>query len=186
MSVSSSFDRTRIDPIRHFGLPLGRRRQELTEQCAQLEAELGALEVEMAEQAGRHARLRQTLEQLRRTLFPNFGHRRGRGPGPSGQEQLPPLDHRAIPLWGRRLRSICTALLRASGALPLPALHALLHRHGYEVAGAHPVKCLADALAYEVEQGRARRVRRGVYESSGTGAPGLGRRSDPVGFPLAG
>lgn len=186
MSVADSFDHRRIDPVRQFGLPLGRPRQELIDRCAQLEAQLAALEAEMAERAARHAQLRQRLEQHRRRLFPNFGHRRGRAPSPEGREKLPPLAHQAVPLWGRRLRAVCTALLRASGALPLSALHALLHRHGYEVAVPHPVKGLADALAYEVEQGRARRVRRGVYEWNSTGEPGVSRRREAVGFPLAG
>ena len=53
----------------------------------------------------------------------------------------------------------------ATAALALPELHGLVHRYGYLVGAARPVQALADAMAYEVERGRARRPERGVYEA---------------------
>jgi hypothetical protein len=77
---------------------------------------------------------------------------------------LPPVPEGAVFLRGRRLRALCLAILARLGPLPLPELHALLHRHGFAVAHDHPVKALADALGHEADGGRARRIARGVYE----------------------
>ncbi len=55
-------------------------------------------------------------------------------------------------------------LARARRPLSLPEIHRALHVGGYAIAGRTPVKTLADALGYEHDRGRARRVRRGVYE----------------------
>ena len=65
---------------------------------------------------------------------------------------------------------MCLALLRtAQGALSLRQLHVLLHRAGYAIAHRTPVKALADALGHEADVGRARRVARGCYASTGRG-----------------
>jgi hypothetical protein len=58
---------------------------------------------------------------------------------------------------------MCLAVLHRHGELALPELHTLLHLYGYEVYGAHPGKALADAMRYEVTEGRATRTRRGHY-----------------------
>jgi hypothetical protein len=58
---------------------------------------------------------------------------------------------------------VCLAILSALGPQALPDLHAMLHRAGFAVANDLPVKALADALGYEADGGRARRVSRGVY-----------------------
>ena len=54
-------------------------------------------------------------------------------------------------------------LIRAGRPLGLPEIHAALHLAGYRLTGARPVQQLADALGYEHDNGRARRVMRGVY-----------------------
>ena len=56
--------------------------------------------------------------------------------------------------------------------LKLRDLHSLIHAYGYGVHGSHPGKNLADAMGYEVEQGRADRIERGRYAA----------RSAPGGF----
>ncbi|MCC6436720.1 MAG: hypothetical protein IT196_16910 [Acidimicrobiales bacterium] len=67
------------------------------------------------------------------------------------------------------------------GAVSLAELHAVLHRLGYAVAGANTVKTLADALGYEHDAGRVRRVRRGVYEfPPGSPAPNRLWRGGPA------
>src|SRR5690606_37246559 len=50
--------------------------------------------------------------------------------------------------------------------LPLPAIHALLHGHGYMIDRADATKALADSLGYETRQGRAVRVSHGVYAAA--------------------
>ena len=47
--------------------------------------------------------------------------------------------------------------------MTLVEIHRELHLNGYAIASRHPVKRLADALAYETRKGRARRVDRGIY-----------------------
>ncbi|QXC60384.1 hypothetical protein KSP35_18950 [Aquihabitans sp. G128] len=54
-------------------------------------------------------------------------------------------------------------MLRQHGPLPLRSLHTWLHHYGYVIPHAHPVKALADAMGWEVEQGRVERVARGTY-----------------------
>jgi hypothetical protein len=47
--------------------------------------------------------------------------------------------------------------------MALPEIHRALHLTGFRIAGDHAVKQLADALGYEHDHARARRVVRGVY-----------------------
>ena len=77
---------------------------------------------------------------------------------------MPPVGPNATRLVGRPLRSACLALFRRYGQLRLDQLHTLIHLHGYLIASDHPVKALADAMAYELRKGRLRRPARGVYE----------------------
>jgi hypothetical protein len=88
----------------------------------------------------------------------------GRRPARPGEPPLPPTSDDPIHLRGRRLRATCLALLRRHGRCSLPELHTLLHLHGYALASRTPTKALADAMALEVRQGRARRPQRGHYE----------------------
>jgi hypothetical protein len=114
------------------------------------------------------ATIRSELARVRNALWPASngrawrGFRRPRvgGPAPVGRPALPARELR-----GRALRYAALAtLVRARRPLTLPEIHRALHVGGYAIAGATPVKTLADALAYEHHHGRARRVRRGTYE----------------------
>ncbi len=71
----------------------------------------------------------------------------------------------------RRLRSAIVTILRRSGTLRLPELHALLHHHGYRIQSEHPVKALSDACSYEVEKGRLTKRARGTYGPAGRHRP---------------
>jgi hypothetical protein len=51
----------------------------------------------------------------------------------------------------------------------------VLDQWGYEVGSGNPGKAVADALAYEVDRGWLRRVRRGWY-AEGTVSPGSRHR----------
>lgn len=151
-----------VDPLRQYIPLLGPARRALEAQCQQLRADLAALDEELTALIRRRRDLSSTLYDARtklvRTLrFP------ARRPAPDGSEQLPPIEAQPTPLTGRRLRSVCMALLRKLGPLPLTELHALLHQHGYAVDSRHPVKCLADTMGYEVDHARAIRVARGTY-----------------------
>ena len=63
---------------------------------------------------------------------------------------------------GSRASRSCAATARSRS----PDLHALLHRYGYLIGAARPVTALSDAMAYEVEHGRARRIDRGIYAAT--------------------
>ncbi len=185
-SSSGRHHAARIDPIRCRVPLLGHRRASVEADRSRLLAELDRLDDELAEIAARRAAVAARLAELRERLWPADLHRRGRRPGATGAPALPPLPPSPTWLYGRRLRSVCLALLRRAGRQTLGQLHALLHAHGYGVDSSHATKALSDALAYEVECGRARRVRRGEYECMGPrprtgrhGAPRL-READPT------
>ena len=173
----------RVDPMVGEGMPYGERRRAIVAHCAQLAEELDLVDRQLAELSRRRRDLALELAHQRNRLLPTL-RRRGRQPAADGSAQLPPVAARATPLWGRRLRSVCLALLRGAGTLALPELHALLHRHGYRIARREHVKVLADAMGYEVDQGRVRRVNRGVYECIGGPVPPLGRHGNPTLRPL--
>lgn len=126
--------------------------------------ELDDLDAELETLAARRRGLISRLERLRPRLWPNrSGHHRRR---PSiGIPPLPPPPPGARPLAGHELRATAVAVLHRHGACPLRELHGLLHRYGYVIDGERIVQRLSDALAYEVEQGRCERVRRGVYRA---------------------
>ena len=114
---------------------------------------------------GAHER-REILDQLtgrRDQLWPRIPWQRGRRPSATFHAPLPPAAATAAPLSGLTLRQTCLAILARHGSLPLVELHAWLHRYGYLVDGAHPVKALADALGHEHDAGRAERTSRGTY-----------------------
>jgi hypothetical protein len=142
----------------------GRRRAQVVARCDVLAAGIDELDRQVNDLLRQRRELTDELRGHRRRLFPSIGVR-GRQPGPDGSVQLPPVPHGAVFLYGRRLRALCVGLLSRLGPMPLVQLHALLHRLRYAVAGAAPVKALADALGYETDIGRVRRVRRGVYEA---------------------
>ena len=96
-------------------------------------------------------------------LWPAIPDGWARRPPRPDEAPLPPESADARPLFGRHLRRVCLSLLHQHGELALRDLHLLLILHGYTLTGSAPVKALSDALGYEREQGRAVRVRRGVY-----------------------
>ncbi|MEZ5231888.1 MAG: hypothetical protein AB7W59_26335 [Acidimicrobiia bacterium] len=168
-----------MDPSRsddaYDRLPLfGKKRAIAQAEAEALLERINALDNQLAELArARHdlaAQLRERLARLRTRTSARYG----RQPAPDGSMRLPPLpaDHHAI--WGRRLRSTIVTLLRRSGPLKLPELHALLHHHGYRVHSTNPAKALSDACSHEVEHGRLRKPERGTYGPTGPAAPQRG------------
>ncbi len=181
----------RRDTVRRTSPVLGAVRARLESTREQLLTELDDVDAQLAALSARRHRLADRLAELCEDLWPAALHPRGRRPAETGESELPPLPEQPIWLAGRRLRSVCLALLRNAGRLTLVRLHALLHTYGYGVDNAHAAKALSDALAYEVECGRARRVRRGEYECAGP-PPRPGRHGatpdrllDPVLSPTA-
>jgi hypothetical protein len=159
----------RVDPIRVHAFVLGEKRRRLLAERDRSVAALAALDRRLVALSRERRRLVRVLRGQRRVLFPDYA-KRGRQPSPDGEERLPPVAADATRLWGRRLRAACRAVLAAARApVALGDLHAVLHDQGYAVHSGHVVKALADAMAYEVESGRARRVGRGVYELAPSG-----------------
>lgn len=170
-------------PLRHRSL-FGAKRAAVVAECVGLLAELEQVDAELAALAARRHRLVEQLGDKRRQLTLRIvGPAHARQPVPDGSVRLPPQHHHSTPLWGRRLRSACIAILRRAGALALPELHVLLHHHGYRVDSEHAVKALSDALRYEVAKGRLERVDRGVYGPVGPPRdhPGFTTSTPPCG-----
>jgi len=102
-----------------------------------------------------------------------------------GPPPIPPVASTAWPLSGKHLRSGVLAILaRNARPMSLVELHRELHLNGYAIASREPVKRLANALAYELVKGRARRVSRGVYVI-GELNPGERRRLNRMGVSAA-
>ena len=155
------------------------KRFDALERLDELDAALEALSRE-------RLALLDNLDDLRATLWPIDPRSKGRRPPADHERALAPAADDARLLAGRRLRSMCMSILRRHGPLRLRDLHDLLHRYGYAVGGTEPVKVLADALGYEHDCGRARRIARGVYDADrrpGRGGP-RGHGRDPL-QPLA-
>jgi hypothetical protein len=130
----------------------------------QLVHRLRALDDQLAELTDQRLELVARLRLTRERLYPPIPWTHGRRPPDLDTAPLPPIVDGAQPLTGRALRAACRAILRQHGATSLRDLHGLLHRYGYLVNARRPVAALSDAMRYEVEQGRARRIARGVYE----------------------
>ena len=160
------------DPRRERGPVFGVRRQELMAECLSFLADIGEVDGQLGELAGRRRSLVKELQSRRVLLMPVLSRGGGRAPVGDGLVCLPPVDLEAPALWGRRLRASCVALLGGAGELSLSELHVLLHLSGFRVDSSQAVKALSDAMAYECEQGRAVRVATGVYATPGSAAPG--------------
>ncbi len=141
-----------------------RQRMEAHLRREALTWELHELDRSMVATAERRLDLLDELADLREHLWPAVPWQRGRRPPGIGAGPLPAATEGARPLAGVALRHACLQTLDRHGELPLVDIHAWLHRYGYLVAGAHPVKVLADALGHEHDAGRAVRIRRGVYD----------------------
>ena len=124
---------------------------------------------------------RRIFDEMQRThdLLWDIDCFNGRQPPRPGEPPLPPTSEDPIYLYGRRLRTTCLAILARHGRQSLPELHTLVHLYGYAVANKSPGKALADAMAMEVREGRARRPERGHYEVTRGYRPMRRRRSAP-------
>lgn len=170
----------RVDPIRQETAVFGERRAQELERYENTLASLRRVDAQLAALSAQRHRMYEELRAQHRRLWTVLV-RRGRKPLPGGEEALPPVRHDARQLWGRRLRSMCLAILRVHRTpLRLVDLHAELHRRGFVVASDQPVKALADALGYERLEGRVRRVERGVYELLPAPVPARGRHGNPI------
>lgn len=156
------------DPIRKRNPIHGARRARAVAACDELLDEIETVDEQLALWAAHRRRLVAKLQEHRELILPKLIKLSGRRVMADGNVYLVPVPDNVPALWGRRLRASCMKLLMASGTLTLTELHVLLHQHGLRIDSAHPVKALADAMAYECEQGRARRVARGVYAATGT------------------
>ena len=120
------------------------------------------------------ARRRACVERLRtyrRRLYPGMRNRHHRRTRLAHDPPMPPAPADATPVGGLELRRLSVSILEAHGAVSLRELQGLIHRYGYRLASDRPVQRLADAMAYEVRNGRAERVDRGVYGPLRTTSP---------------
>jgi hypothetical protein len=135
----------------------------------ELVAAVTEVEHEQRRLADRYVELRGELVELHRLLWPpdrDGPYRKNRRPDVPGPAPIPPPAHEAQPLHGRALRRAALASLSDAGRpLTLTEIHRALHLSGYRIVSDHPVKQLGDALRYEEQQDRVRRVARGTYES---------------------
>ncbi|HEX5615369.1 MAG TPA: hypothetical protein VFZ83_09465 [Acidimicrobiia bacterium] len=138
------------------------RRSQLLARAHRLAAAQHDLACQMAEVREDLAVLRAVMwPELDRHLVQGLRHTTHGGPPP-----LPPPAPNATPLRAADLRYAALAILvDAREPLTLFEIHRRLHHRGYVLAGRHPVQQLADALAYEHENGRAHRTARGTYEA---------------------
>ena len=156
-----------IPPIRQRGSLDRVTRARLQARERELVERIQAADRAMAAHAAARRDALQELDDVHQQLWPPTAWPRGRRPGRDQvTDPLPPLPEDPVWLWGRRLRAVCLRLLHRCGTLPLRQLHALLHLHGFGVAGEQPVKVLADALGEETDQGRAVREGRGRYRAA--------------------
>ncbi len=160
-SISTKGDLT---PLRRR--VLGPRRAELSARQHDLCDELDELDREAIEWSARRHALVTEIDHIHDQLWPRFERWHGRRPPRPDHPLLPALEPHADVVGGRRLRAVAITILRRHGLLSLRDLHGLIHAYGYCVYGTHPAKNLADAMGYEVEQGRADRIERGRYQAA--------------------
>jgi hypothetical protein len=156
------------------------RRAALLERARELDACQQGLAFDLAE-------VREELAVTRAVMWPDVDRHLVRGwrhTFATGPAPLPPPAPNAIALRGAQLRYAAIAVLVDTGEpLTLTEIHRALHLRGYVLSGRHPVQQLADALAYEHEQGRANRVGRGVYEAGVLSPADRRRARDPRSVP---
>jgi hypothetical protein len=151
-----------IRPIRDRAW-LFQRQDELT-------AEMEAVDAEQRQLGQKFFELRRELKAVHELLWPptpGYDHRKTARPELPGPAPIPPPPPDATLLRGRALRRAALAALgRAGVPQALPDIHRALHLAGQRLTSDQPVKQLADALRYEEQKGRVRRVARGTYERS--------------------
>lgn len=103
------------------------------------------------------------LVDCRDQLRPRWGRRHSRRRASVDEAPFPEAQPAARPIEGIDLRSVALTILRRHGPQRLRDLHGLIHLYGYRIGGVRPVQRLGDAMAYELRQGRAERLERGVY-----------------------
>ncbi len=150
---------------------------------------LSELDAELELLTARRRAYVERLRTYRRRLYPGMRNRHHRRTQLAHDPPMPPAPADATPVAGLELRRLAVSILDAHGAVSLRELHGLIHRYGYRLASERPVQRLADAMAYEVRNGRAQRVDRGVYgpiraTSSATPAEPFIVRSEPGPDPL--
>jgi hypothetical protein len=165
---------------RASGMPLWARVDRQTERDALLHR-LGQIDGALLDLSQERRAIVDELRTVRDELYPTVPWCHGRRPPDMDCSPLAAVLQDAEDTSGRRLRATCLAILRRHGPTSLRELHGLLHRYGYVIQATRPVTALSDAMAYEVERGRARRVDRGVYEA--TGPEPRRRRDRPSPFP---
>lgn len=159
-----------------------RTRLQLQIACEERLAAIRSIDNELDHLARKRRQLVSELSQARDDLWPAIPWKKGRRPPDFDEDPLPPVVEEPIWLFGRTLRSVCITILHRHGELPLRDLHALLHHYGFALATKYPVRVLSDAMGYECEQGRAARVRRGVYRAAAGHRPRPGRfGAEPLG-----
>jgi hypothetical protein len=129
-------------------------------------ARIDEIDAALVDLAAERRRLLERIRDLHHELRPPVTNVRGRRRrAVSHEESLPAIEGEPTWLSGRELRAVCLAFLRRTKvATTLRQLHVLLHRAGYGIASAYPVKTLADALGHETDAGRVARVRRATYQ----------------------
>ena len=139
---------------------LDQRRQQLVEWLDELDTIVASWMRERREALDE-------AEEIHEILWPAVEAGWGRRPPRPGRSPMAPQVVKPHAVRGAALRSLCCALLHRHGELALVELHTLIHVYGYEILSRIPVKTLADSLGYETLEGRAERVRRGVYRARG-------------------
>ena len=92
----------------------GLRRPHYDQLMAELETivgEIAVLDAEAIDRANQRRELIERAKDLRDTVWPIVPHHHGRRPPAPDERPLPPLRREAEHLTGRRLRSVCLALL---------------------------------------------------------------------------
>ena len=147
-----------------------RDRPALLERERELVAAVTAVETEQRRLAEQYGELRRELVEIHKLLWPpdrGGPYRKNRRPEVGGPSPIPPPIASAQLLRGRPLRRAALASLTdAARPLTLTEIHRSLLLAGYRLRSDHAVKQLGDALRYEEQRGRVRRVARGTYERS--------------------
>jgi hypothetical protein len=141
----------------------------MLERERELVAAITDVECEQRHLAERYAELRGELVELHRQLWApdrDGPYRKTRRPDLPGPAAIPPPAQGAQPLRGRALRrAVRAALANAGRPLTLTEIHRALHLSGCQLTSDQPVKQLGDALRYDEQHDRVRRVARGTYET---------------------